>query len=124
MANRKSKINNGRDLDILLNMYQNKNRNKSLNKNQYHNLNQLLKKSPNNNNNKFMKNISQYPLKKKKNTNIKKSIKQNNKLNKKCKNPKRRNSLMMIKDQIRINNIRKEEIIGEIIGETTETMIK
>ena len=31
---------------------------------------------------------------------------------------------MMIKDQIRINNIRKEEIIGEIIGETTETMIK
>ena len=123
MANRKSKINNGRDLDILLNMYPNKNRNKSLNKNQYHNLNQLLKKSPNNNN-RFMKNISQYPLKKKKNTNIKKCINPNNKLNKKCKNPKRRNSLMMIKDQIRINNIRKEEIIGEIIEETTETMIK
>ena len=31
---------------------------------------------------------------------------------------------MMIKDLTRINNIRKEEIIGEIIGETTEIMIK
>ena len=71
-----------------------------------------------------MKNISLYLHKKKKNTNIKKSINLNNKLNKRCKNPKKRNSLMMIKNLIRINNIKKEEIIGEIIEEIIEITTK